>query len=87
LLAVNETEQEKLLHKVVNRQLTVKQTEQLIEKEKKPKTTKKSIPQNVKIAVNTIKQATRMIEKSGIMLENKYEDNEEEIVITIKIKK
>lgn len=87
MLSLEEKEQEKVLHKVLNKQLTVKQTEQLIEKEKKPKTTKKSISQNVKIAVNTIKQATKMIEKTGINLEDTYEDKKDEYVITITIKK
>lgn len=87
MLGLEDSKQEEVLQKVVNSSLTVKQTEQYIEKEKKPKKTNKSISQNVKIAVNTIKQATKMIEKTGITLEEKYEDREDEFIITIKVKK
>lgn len=87
LLGLEEEKQKKALEKIKHSALTVKQTEQWIEKVKKPKTTKKSISQNVKIAVNTIKQATKMIEKTGIQLEEKYEDKEDEIIITITVKK
>ncbi|MFV0396095.1 MAG: nucleoid occlusion protein [Coprobacillaceae bacterium] len=87
MLGLEDNEQEKLLDKVIDKSFTVKQTEQFIEKEKKPKKTNKSISQNVKIAVNTIKQATKMIEKTGITLEESYEDKDNEFIITIKVKK
>lgn len=87
MLSLEEDKQEDMLKKIVDKSLTVKQTEQFIEKDKKPKKTKKSIPQNIKIAVNTIKQATKMIEKTGIVIEEQYEDTEDEFIITIKVKK
>jgi ParB family chromosome partitioning protein len=87
MLGLDEQKQEKILQKVMDKSLTVKQTEEFIEKEKKPQKTNKSISQNVKIAINTIKQATKMIQKTGISLEETYEEKEDELIITIKVKK
>lgn len=87
MLGLKETKQQQILKEVVKKELTVQQTENLINKKEKIKTKKKSISQNVKIAINTIQQATKMIEKSGIYLEQNYQEEDEEYVITIKIRK
>ncbi len=87
MIGLDDVQQEKLLNQIIDKSMTVKQTEEFIKKENKPKTTQKSISQNVKIAVNTIKQATQMIQKSGISLEEKYEDKGGEFIITIKVRK
>lgn len=87
MLGLEEEKQQKVLQEVVKKSLNVQQTETLINKKEKTKTTNKSISQNIKIAINTIQQATKMIEQSGVALEQTYQDQEEEYIITIKIKK
>lgn len=87
MLAVEELKQEKILNEVVKKELTVQQTENLINKKEKVKTKTKSVSQNIRIAINTIQQATKMIEKSGIILEEEYQEQEKEYIYTIRIKK
>lgn len=89
MLSVDKDKQVDILKEVLKKQLNVSQTEKLINKKPKPKKTKpkKAISQNVKIALNTINQATAMIEKTGIHLNQEVEDLDEEYVITIRIKK
>lgn len=89
MLSVDKDKQVDILKEVLKKQLNVSQTEKLINKKPKPKKAKprKAISQNVKIALNTINQATTMIEKTGIHLNQEIEDLDEEYVITIRIKK
>lgn len=87
MLGLEEEKQHHVLHEVLKKSLTVQQTESLINKKEKPKPTKKSISRNVKIAVNTINQATKMIVQSGVDVEQEYIDKEDEYIITLKIKK
>lgn len=89
MLSVDKDKQVDILKEVLKKQLNVSQTEKLINKKPKPKKAKprKAISQNVKIALNTINQATAMIEKTGIHLNQDVEDLDEEYVITIRIKK
>lgn len=89
MLSLPKEKQVDILKEVLKKQLNVSQTEKLINKKPKPKKPKpkKAISQNVKIAVNTINQATKMIEKTGIHLNQEVEDLDDEYVITIRIKK
>lgn len=89
MLSVDKDKQVDILNEVLKKQLNVSQTEKLIQKKPKPKKPKpkKAISQNVKIALNTINQATMMIEKTGIHLNQEVEDLDDEYVITIRIKK
>lgn len=91
LLSVDKDKQVGILKEVLKKKLNVSQTEQLVQKkpkEKKPKPNqKKAISKNVKIALNTINQATSMIEKTGIQLNQEVSDLDDEYVITIRIKK
>lgn len=89
MLSVDKDKQVDILKEVLKKQLNVSQTEKLINKKPKPKKAKprKAISQNVKIALNTINQATAMIENTGIHLNQDVEDLDEEYVITIRIKK
>lgn len=89
MLSVEKEKQVDVLNEVLKKQLNVAQTEKLINKKPKPKKPKpkKAISQNVKIALNTINQATAMIEKTGIHLNQEVEDLDDEYVITIRIKK
>ena len=91
MLSVDKDKQVEILKEVLKRKLNVAQTESLIQKKpkiKKPKPNqKKSISKNVKIALNTIQQATDMIERTGIQLNKEIVDLDEEYIITIRIKK
>lgn len=87
MLSLDEENQQKVLKKVLDKSLNVQQTEEMINKKDKPKKTNKSISQNVKIALNTLNQAITMIEKTGIEINQTCENQEEEYIITIKIKK
>jgi len=82
--------QVKTLKKVINKGLNVKQTEDLIQKDKKDKiknAPKRGISQHIKLAINTVKQAVDMVGKTGIELNLDEQDLDEYYVMTIKIKK
>ena len=89
MLSLDNEKQYQVLKEVLKKNLNVVQTEKLIDKKPKPKKNKpkKAISQNVKIALNTLNQATTMIENTGISLVQETEDLEDEFIITIKIKK
>lgn len=91
MLSVDKDKQVDVLKEVLKKHLNVSQTEKLINQKPKPKKLKpkpkKAISQNVKIALNTINQAITMIEKTGITLQQEIDDQEEEYVITIRVKK
>lgn len=80
----------KTLNKVVKQGLTVKQTEDLINKDKKEKikkAPKRGISQHIKLAINTVKQAVEMVHKTGIDLTLDENDQDDYYIMTIKIKK
>lgn len=91
MLSVDKDKQVDVLKEVLKKHLNVSQTEKLINQKPKPKKVKpkpkKAISQNVKIALNTINQAITMIEKTGITLQQEIDDQEEEYIITIRVKK
>lgn len=80
----------KTLNKVMKQGLNVKQTEELIQKDKKDKikkAPKRGISQHIKLAINTVKQAVDMVHKTGIDLTLDENDQDDYYVMTIKIKK
>lgn len=82
--------QNKMLREIMAKGLNVEQTEQKIKSKiepKKPKPKTKSISQNLKIAMNTLEQAMKMIEQAGVQLENDVHETDDEIIYTIKMKK
>lgn len=87
MIGLEDDKQQKILQEVIKKSLNVKQTETLIAKKPKPKKTNKSISRNVKIAINTLQQATKMIEQSGVNLQQDYQDKEDEYIVTIRIRK
>ena len=80
-----------VLHEVIDKSLNVKQTETLINKppkiKKKNKGTVKAVSRNFKIAINTINQATDLILKSGVEVTSETEENDDEYVIILRVKK
>ena len=76
---------------IIDKSLNVKQTETLINKppkiKKKNKGTVKAVSRNFKIAINTINQATDLILKSGVEVTSETEENDDEYVIILRVKK
>ena len=91
MLSLRPEKQEEVLHEVIDKSLNVKQTETLINKppkiKKKNKGTVKAVSRNFKIAINTINQATDLILKSGVEVTSETEENDDEYVIILRVKK
>lgn len=91
MLSLQPEKQEEVLHEVIDKSLNVKQTETLINKppkiKKKNKGTVKAVSRNFKIAINTINQATDLILKSGVEVTSETEENDDEYVIILRVKK
>ena len=70
--------------------MNVEQTEQKIKNKIEPKKAKpksKSISQNMKIALNTLEQAIKMVQQAGIDVHSDINMTDEEVIYTIKMKK
>ncbi|WP_163969278.1 nucleoid occlusion protein [Oceanobacillus halotolerans] len=90
----DKTKQLEILKKIIDYDLNVKQTEDLIAKldeEKTPKKKKKpklkGVNKDVRIAMNTIRQSLNMVSDTGINVETDEEDLEDYYQFTIKIPK
>lgn len=87
----DEEKQLKILEEIIEKNLNVKQTEARVEKMltggDTPKPKKLSVSRDVRIAVNTIRQSIKMIEKSGIALDTSEEEADEYYEIKIRIPK
>ena len=92
LLSLAQPEQLSTFQTIKAQQLTVKQTEQLVEKisqksKSKPKIVTKIVARHIMIARNTINQAIQMITKSGIAIEHEEVETDDDIQLIIKLKK
>ncbi|WP_279154986.1 nucleoid occlusion protein [Thomasclavelia cocleata] len=92
MLSLDKERQQSVLQEVLKKSLNVKQTELLVskplkEKSKLKKGPLKAVSQNFKIAINTINQATELIQKSGIPVISETEEADDEYIITLRVKK
>lgn len=92
LLLKDENLQIDMMNEIIAKDLSVKQTEEkvekLLEKEKgKKKPTRIPVPRDVRIALNTIRQSVQMVIKTGMEIETNEEDHEDFYQVTIKIPK
>ena len=99
LLKLDSTaKQNNMLREIMDKGLNVKQTEEksirgswnyliLLVEPKKPKPKSKSISQNLKIAINTLEQAIKMVEQAGVELTTTSDETEDAVIYTIKMKK
>jgi len=91
LLKLNTTaKQNNMLREIMAKGLNVEQTEQKIKnkiEQKKPKPKTKSISQNLKIAMNTLEQAMKMVEQAGVNIDSDIHETEDEVIYTIRMKK
>lgn len=78
------------IEQIINRQLNVAQTEQLVavllEKDK-PKPTRLFILKDVRIFINTINKAVEMMKQAGIPAKAERDESEEFISVTVRIPK
>lgn len=86
------TERKKALEKIVERKLNVSQSEELIDrmitpKEKAPKQKTLGAIKDVRLFYNSIDNALKIVRKSGVAVFTKKRELEDEIELTIKIKK
>jgi len=86
--------QTQMLHLILEQELNVKQTEEMVKEIRTPKEKTKNkrplikgVNKDIRIAMNTIKQSLSMVSDSGIDLETEEEDLETHYQITIKIPK
>lgn len=90
LLSAPEDRQKKIYNDILEKHLNVRQTEELIAKQCEPKKSHtrnktKGFSRNTKIAMNTIEQSVRMIEKLGIPVKTETEESDDEIRMIIHI--
>ncbi|GAW63556.1 chromosome partitioning protein, DNA-binding protein [Ligilactobacillus acidipiscis DSM 15836] len=82
LVSLDQHQQNQLLEQIENKELSVKETEQLVQKnskskpqaKKKPKVRTKGTSRSTKVAVNTIKKSVKMVQDAGIKLKTSEED-------------
>ena len=90
LLPLTDEMQNKVLESIEKESLSVDKTEKKVKaltSEKKKKPVSKGYSRNVQIAVNTLKQAITMVEKSGIHVDYTLDEKEEVVTMKIHIKK
>ena len=91
LLSVEKEKQVDMLNDIVDKKLTVSETEKLIKNSedqvKKPKPSTKGFSRNHQLAINTINQAVKMTQKFGIDTSVAQEESDESIKLIITIKK
>lgn len=90
LLSLDDEKQNEILDDILKNSLTVDQTEKKIKKvseEKVQKAQTKGYARNVQVAINTIKQAVAMVEKTGIEVDLNLEEKEQHVCVKINIKK
>ncbi|MEG2685086.1 MAG: ParB/RepB/Spo0J family partition protein [Erysipelotrichaceae bacterium] len=85
---LNETkeQQKEYLKSIIDDKLKVAQIETIVKKAHQPVVAKpkfKAVTKNVKLGINTVKQAVAMSKKTGITVNMQEEENEEEDRITI----
>lgn len=91
LLALDHDEQNRMLKTIEKKGLNVAQTEKMINKSKQPPkkeaVVRKAISKSMRIAINTIKQAVAMIQRTSTVVEMNEEERDDDVLITIRIPK
>lgn len=84
------TLQNNMLKQILKDHLTVDETEKRISKMLAPKKKKPRVirfSKSVKIALNTINQAVKMVSQAGTDVQEDIDETDDEIIITLKVKK
>lgn len=87
LLGVNAEKQQEVLTQIIKKGLTVAQTEKMLQTEKKEKAKIKGFTRDIKIALNTVRQAVSMIQRTGISVNIEEVDSEDDYQMIIKFPK
>lgn len=91
LLKLEDTaQQNNMLKEILEHNLTVDETEKRIAKLLTPKKEKprvRKFSRSVKIALNTINQAVKMVTDAGTDVEENIDETDDEVIITLKVKK
>lgn len=95
MLALSHEEQIALLSSIIEKKLTVKETERLVKQQlaeknksqEQPKKRIRKISKDLRLALNTINKSVDLIKETGMPLEAKEEDLGDVYRITIEIKK
>ncbi|MEF9921025.1 MAG: nucleoid occlusion protein [Erysipelotrichaceae bacterium] len=92
LLSVEKQQQDEYLNKIIKKKLTVAETEKMIKKDLNPKDEHnkplmRGVTRNVKIAINTIKQAITMVSRTGVLMDIKEDESEDDYTISIRFSK
>ncbi|MER2226855.1 MAG: nucleoid occlusion protein [Carnobacterium sp.] len=95
VLALSHEEQNELLSVIIEKKLTVKETERLVKQkvaeknntQEQPKKRVRKISKDLRLALNTINKSVELIKETGMPLEAIEEDLEDVYRITIEIKK
>lgn len=82
LLGMDVEKQQEMLDKIVAKGLNVTQTENLIKQEKKEKAKVKGFTREIRIALNTLRQAYSMIQRTGIQVTLKEKEDEDGVTMT-----
>lgn len=87
LLSVPEEKQKEVYHHILEKDLNVRETEKYIEsgsRKKKRRQKTKGFTRNQQIAVNSVNQCVKLIEKMGIKVITETDDNDNEVKITLR---
>lgn len=87
LLGVNAEKQQEILDQIVKKGLNVAQTEKIVQQEKKEKPKVKGFARDIKIAINTIRQAVQMIVRTGIQVELSEEETDHDYRMIVRFPK
>lgn len=92
LLGTEVAKQQDYLDKILKKGMSVSQTEKMVKADKetaspKKKMMLKGVTRNMKIALNTIHQALKMVDKAGIEFQTKEEESEDYVTVTIRFQK
>ncbi|MCR6112674.1 nucleoid occlusion protein [Bacillus sp. A301a_S52] len=85
--------QEKVLEKIIEQELNVKQTEELIAKfseevpKKKTKAIRKAVSKDTRLAMNTIRKSVDMVAQTGMTIDTNEEEHDDFYQFTIRIPK
>lgn len=87
MIGKSEEQQERVLNEIETKNLTVAQTEKILQPTNKTrvKPEVRSMSKNTKIAVNTIGQAVNMIKRSGTKVEVEQTYDGDDVIMTLRI--
>jgi ParB family chromosome partitioning protein len=92
IILKDKSQQEKLLQRILNEEMNVKQTEEAIKKiqegkEIKKKPIRKSVSKDMRLAMNTIRKSVDMVVQTGMDVDTSEEEHEDYYQFTIRIPK